>query len=640
MNTCQLCGYENRTGAAYCKNCKSAISDPAVTKKTLALHIADEVAASYRQHKESIGKPGLYLIESRFSNFEHEFADAFSELLNLSRKLLESKSAQDKYPGFVFSELLDKNEFESKTSPDFDEVIGLVNQGKDVFIVQHDLEAINSRYRDLAIGIISIPRFTQASLQKACQIFFKHQVNQSEDLAWSRFLAPEDFLINAKVKDTPLPHIHESLSHRLAKYQCKDARNLEELYAFGEARDWAFDWSKDVKEILAGNTNLQWGDLERGILLVGRHGMGKLDFAKAVAKAAGIHLIECSIEELASGDIKEYLKTQLKEAKTLSPAILYVHTAAADLDSTPFLFDSFDEDEPVFILMARNKNKEPDSLIRAKRIERVFEIPYPTARILKEVYKPLLQAVSCELTPIELDQLANSSQGYVGSLARAEQIVRSAKRQARRKNQSITLMDLIDQIYEIPSNSARTLPVDKIRDTAFHEAGHAAMMLLTNRGQKNITYLSVVPKDDYLGFTSYCYDENDPDETQNNLLETIRVKLGGRAAEEIHMGPDGISTGPSSDLESATNVAAYMLTSCGFGPNGSLVSWEPDLSRNDELRKQIDDLLKSQYKATVDALSQNWQLVEDLVEAVMKSEEITGNEMREIYQSYLKNMKK
>ncbi|MBU3580440.1 AAA family ATPase [Polynucleobacter sp. AP-Capit-er-40B-B4] len=638
MSACQLCGYENRSGVIYCRKCKSAIAEPAITRKTLALHLADEITELYKQHQKVSGKPGLYLIESRFPNFDREFSDALSELLNFSCRLLESKVSQDKYQGYIFSELSEKNEFDNKTSPDFGQIISLITQGKDVFIVQNNLESINKYYRDTAISVITIPRFTEESLEKACKIFYNHHIKDEQDLSWSRFLVPEDFLINAKVKDSPLPHILDSLEHRLAQYQCKDARNLEELYAFGEARDWAYDWSKDAREILAGSKTLKWGDLERGILLVGKHGMGKLDFAKSLAKASGVHLLECSIEDLTASDIKDYFMAQLKEAKALSPCILYVHTGTSALDLTPFLFDSFNEDEPVFILLARNKRVIPDNLLRAKRIERVFQIPYPTARILKDVYQPLLKAVDCELSQLEMDQLANSSQGYVGSLARAEQIVRSAKRQARRKNLPISLADLIDQIYEVPSKSVRTLPLDKIRDTAFHEAGHAAMMLLTNRGLKNITYLSVVPKDDYLGFTSYAFDEDDPDETRNNLLETIRVKLGGRAAEEIHMGIDGISTGPSSDLESATRVASYMLTSFGFGINDSLVSWEPDLSRNDELRNQIDDVLKAEYKATVDTLKKNWKLVENLVEAVMKSEEITGNEMRQIYQAYLSTL--
>ena len=638
MSACQLCGYENRPGVIYCRKCKSAIAEPAITRKTLALHLADEITELYKQHQNVSGKPGLYLIESRFQNFERDFSDALSELLNFSCRLLESKASQDKYQGYIFSELSEKNEFDNKTSPDFGQIISLITHGKDVFIVQNNFESINKNYRDTAIAVITIPRFTRKSLEKACKIFYNHHIKDNQDLSWSRFLVPEDFLINAKVKDSPLPHILDSLEHRLTQYQCKDARNLEDLYAFGEARDWAYDWSKDVREILEGSTTLKWGDLERGILLVGKHGMGKLDFAKSLAKASGIHLLECSIEDLTSSDIKEYLLAQLKEAKALSPCILYIHTGTAALDLTPFLFDSFNEDEPVFILLARNKRVIPDNLLRAKRIERIFQIPYPTARILKDVYRPLLKAVDCELSQLEMDQLANSSQGYVGSLARAEQIVRSAKRQARRKDQLISLADLIDQIYEVPSKSVRILPLDKIRDTAFHEAGHAAMMLLTNRGVKNITYLSVVPKDDYLGFTSYAYDEDDPDETRNNLLETIRVKLGGRAAEEIHMGTDGISTGPSSDLESATRMASYMLTSCGFGINDSLVSWEPDLSRNDELRNQIDNLLKSEYKVTVDTLKKHWKLVENLVDAVMKSEEITGNEMRQIYEAYLNTL--
>jgi len=635
MRNCHQCQYMNQAGSTHCKNCKIIIAKPAITREALALNITKQIAELHKKNKEIFEKSGLYLIDLRFANFKEDLLTALSKTLNASRKFYDWHEKGSEFKSFIFNGIYDEQSSITEANPTYDEIITLLSDGKDIFIAHYDLDLIDAKLKDLSLATIVVPRFSPASLKQTCITLFDHHSSVENNLDWSKYLNPEDLLINAEVKKDPIPHIYDSVMQRLKKYKCIDARKLDELYAFGEARDWAIDWSKDAREIQSSSSTIQWGDIERGILLVGQHGMGKLDFAKSLAKASGIHLIECSIEGLLVSEMKDYLIKRWKEAKQISPSILYIHSGNTECNLDTTLFDNFDEEEPVFIFIARIDNNIPEHLLRAKRVERIFRIPYPTARILKEVYRPILKEAGFELTEIEIDQLSKSSQGYVTSLARVEQVVRSAKRQARRNNKALSLMDLMDQVYEIPGNSARTLPEDKIRDTAFHEAGHAVMMLLSSKGIKDITYLSVVPKDDYLGFTSYCYDENDPDETRNNLIEAIRVKLGGRAAEEIHMGIDGISTGPSSDLASATNVAAYMLTSCGLGPKGSLVSWDPVLSHNTELRDEIDAILTEEYRNTGDALKKNWGLVENLVEAVMQAEEITGNEMREIYRNYL-----
>jgi len=634
MKHCQYCQHKNRLGATHCEDCKSIIAQPAITRNALAQHITKEIIELYTNHKKIAGKAGVYLIDTRFADFEEDLIVALSNALKAFRKFSDFHENTAAFNNFIFNGISDESLSTDNNYPKYNEIITLLSYGCEVFIAHHDLDLIDPKIKRLAMGTLVIPRFTPITLRQACVTFFNNNSSDT-DLSWSRHIIPEDLLINAEVAQEPISHIYESMMMRLKKYQCNDAHELDELYAFGEARDWAKDWSKDAREIQSGSSSVQWTDIERGILLVGQHGMGKLNFAKSLAKASGMHLVECSVEGILLSDMNELLLKRQKEARLISPAILYVHAGNTECNLDVSLFDNFDEKEPVFILIARIDSNIPDYLLRAKRLERVFKIPYPTARILKEVYRPILKESGFELSQIEIDQLSKSSQGYVTTLARAEQIVRSAKRQARRNNKSLSLMDLIDQVYEIPGNSARTLPEDKIRDTAFHEAGHAVMMLLSSKGMKDITYLSVVPKDDYLGFTSYCSDENDPDETRRNLIESIRVMLGGRAAEEIHMGIDRISTGPSSDLASATNVAQYMITSCGLGQKGSLVSWYPDLSRNTELREEIDVILKEEYHNTVDALKQNWPLVENLVEAVMEAEEITGNEMREIYRNYL-----
>jgi ATP-dependent Zn protease len=330
----------------------------------------------------------------------------------------------------------------------------------------------------------------------------------------------------------------------------------------------------------------------------------------------------------------DYLRGKWRDAKELSPCVLLLEGGYKKIGVLEFMFDDFDANEPVFVLVTHLDDDVTPGLLRAGRLERVLSIPLPTARILKEVYAPLLESAGCVLSESDLDELSKNSQSNVRTLARVEEVVRLAQRTARRKGREMCLQDLMAQIYETPGPSKRVLPVKKIEDTAFHEAGHAVMMLLSSRAMKSITYLSVVPKGDYLGVTRSYRDDTEPDETRNDLIEAIRICLGGRAAEEIKNGKEGISTGAISDLEHATWVATAMASRVGFGTRQSLVSWEPDLARNDALREEIGTILDEQYQVTLAMLREHWKLVEQLVAAVMKKEEITGDEMRAIFGEY------
>ena len=637
---CHKCGAPCRDGIQFCSACGVPLGEPAVTHKQLADYLAKEVIANYKAQRKSIGKAALFLVEDRFVNFEHRLTHALAEKLEYSGTLsFDGEDSIPKEGGFVFfwswlqSAINDKDFYTV-----FDAIVSLINGGSDVLIVCDRKELVYSMLADIAVAVITVPRFNTKTLADACRIFFQSKaLAGTDELSWARFATPEDFLINSEVSGDPIGHIRESVMHRLAKHRCDDARDLDALYAFGDARDWAKDWSADVREILAGKGKLGWNDVEHGALLVGPHGMGKTAFARSLAKAAGINLLQADMpsEDDKVDERMDYLQAKWREAKDLSPCVLLLEGGfKKQLGVLEFMFNKFDMDEPVFVLVTHLDDVVTPALLRAGRLERVLSIPFPTARILKEVYKPLLQAAGCTVSERELDELAKNSQGNVRTLARAEDVVRLAQRAARRKGKSISLQDLMAQIYETPGSSQRVLPIRTIEDTAFHEAGHAVMMLLSSRAMKTITYLSVVPKDNFLGITRSYRDETEPDRTRNDLIESIRIDLGGRAAEEIKNGKEGISTGPSSDLKNATWTATFMATRYGFGARQSLVSWKPDLARNDALREEVAGLLEEQYQVTLAMLREHWRLVEELVVAVMKKEEITGDEMREIYEKH------
>lgn len=634
---CHKCGEQCRDGVQFCSACGAPLGEPAVTHKELADYLASEVIAIYQAQRKAVGKAALFLVEDRFVTFEHRLAQALAETLEYSGTLtFDGEGSIPKENGFVFfGSYLDSVAKESGTVDVFEGVVSLINGGRDVLVVCDRKDLVDWMLAEIAVSVITVPRFTPGTLLDACQRFFEtKEAPGKDDLAWARYVTPEDFLINSEVKDSPLRHIRESVMHRLARHRCDDARDLDALYAFGDARDWAKDWSADVHEILSGNGQLEWSEVEHGALLVGPHGMGKTAFARSLAKAAGINLLQAVMPSEDDDEGMDYLRGKWREAKELSPCVLLLEGGYKKIGVLEFMFDEFDIDEPVFVLVTHLDDDVTPGRLRAGRLERVLAIPIPTARTLREVFAPLLTDAGCELTEKELDELSKNSQGWVTTIAMAESVVRQAQRSARRRGKAMGLTELMVHIYETPGSSRVKLPIRQIEDTAFHEAGHAVMALLSERGLKELTYLSVVPREGSLG-TTYSYtDMESGNHTRITLLEEIRGWLGGRAAEEIKNGTEGVSNGPSNDLRGATHYARMMVTRYGFGSRHPLVSWDANLDRNNSLREEIGAILDEQYQVTLAMLREHWLLVEQLVAAVMKKEEITGDEMRTIYEKY------
>jgi cell division protease FtsH len=628
-------GEENPAGVSRATEARPS----GISHKVVATFMARAMVERYRAVRNRVDRPALIIIEDRFDTFEMPLAAALASELQFSEDLpLPREEALPASTGHVWfwSRLSSAQEKEGFYAV-FDMTVRALGAGGDVLLVCDQRSLVPNRLLELAVDVLTVPRFSAELLREICASQFGDKMESgSEPLPWARLLVPEDLLIVGNVEVAPLAHIHAAVSRRLAAYRSDDARALETLYAFGEARDWAQVWAEDVRAIASGSATLSWNDVEHGALLIGRHGMGKTGFAKSLAKAAGLHLVQIDMpdEDEKWENALRYLRAGWEQAKAISPSILLIESGHAALDPIAFMFDEFDADEPVFVLVTHLNHRIPPNLLKAGRLERVFEIPYPTARVLKEVFAPLLAASGANLSGADLEELARNAQGNVHSLAQAEQVVAQAKRAARRKGTTLALKELMVEVYGGPGVLAPKFARSTIEDTAFHEAGHAVMMLLSRRGLREITYLSVVPKNDYLGVTRSWSDETDPDVTRQDLVEQVRMMLGGRAAEEIKNGRDGISTGPSSDLENATWLVSTMFTRYGFGERGSLVSWEPDLTRNEALRHEIEKFLGEQYEVTLATLKEHWVLVKKLVAAVMEKEEITGEEMRKLLAEY------
>jgi cell division protease FtsH len=176
---------------------------------------------------------------------------------------------------------------------------------------------------------------------------------------------------------------------------------------------------------------------------------------------------------------------------------------------------------------------------------------------------------------------------------------------------------------------------------ATHEAGHATAAYLCGKDRK-LEVLSIIKRRDALGLLAHSANEERFTMTRSELETTIKISLGGMAAEQLFFGETG--TGPSSDLSAATSVAAQMVGSFGMGR--SLISYDavdngtymsPNIVAkvlgNDDAREEVESLLSRQREEITALLSQNLDLVEALRDALQDQEELMGDEILRVLES-------
>jgi ATP-dependent Zn protease len=178
------------------------------------------------------------------------------------------------------------------------------------------------------------------------------------------------------------------------------------------------------------------------------------------------------------------------------------------------------------------------------------------------------------------------------------------------------------------------------RTIATHEAGHATVAYLVGQNRK-LEVLSIIKRRDALGLLAHSATEERFTRTQSELESTLKISLGGMAAEQLLFGETG--TGPSSDLTAATSVAAQMVGSFGMGR--SLISYEavdngmplsPNIVAkvlsNDDTREEVEALLRRQREEVTELLAQNLDLVKALRDALQEQEELMGDEILRVLQ--------
>jgi len=419
--------------------------------------------------------------------------------------------------------------------------------------------------------------------------------------------------------------------------------------------------------------------IPRGAIMEGPPGTGKTLLARAVAGEAGVPFISASGSEFVEmfvGVGASRVRDLFEQAKKNAPCIVFIDEIDAiggsraggggqsgggndereqTLNQILTEMDGFEGNSGVIVLAATNRADTLDAaLIRPGRFDRRVPVGLPDVAGRREILNVHVRGKP--LSPeLDLDIIAKRTTGMSGA-ALANLMNEAAIVAVRNGKDEIGYAEVdfaLDRLQVGMQKSTGMKFAARQRLVAYHEAGHAAMALLTP-DYDQVTKVTIIPRTNGAGgFTLFTPSEERLESgmySKRYLEGQLSVALGGRVAEEIIFGEDDVTTGASSDLQQVRNIARRMVAQWGFGSKGlggAPVAWEApegngmmgpraaSAATEAAIDVEVQKVVEAAYARCYAALTENQALLDDLAQGMLEHETLDYVQLEAMKEAHL-----
>ena len=407
--------------------------------------------------------------------------------------------------------------------------------------------------------------------------------------------------------------------------------------------------------------------IPKGVLLYGPPGTGKTLLAKAVAGEAGVPFFSISgsdFVEMVVGVGASRVRDLFDQAKKSAPCIVFIDEIDAvgrqrgaglggghdereqTLNQLLVEMDGFSANEGIIMIAATNRPDILDpALLRPGRFDRQIVVDRPDIKGRTEILKVHVKGKPIG-QDVNLDVIAQRTPGFTG--ADLSNLVNEAALLTARKDKKAINMPEMEEAAERvimgPERKSRVISDKEKRLTAYHEGGHTIVGMLLEHTDP-VHKVTIIPRGRAGGYTLSLPKEDKYYATRSEMLDELKVLLGGRVAEALVL--KEISSGASNDLQRATQLARQMICEYGmsenigpvtFGHRQDQVFLGRDIARDKdyseevaaEIDKEVRSFMEDAYAATEKLLSDNIDKLHVIAKALMEKETLEEEEINQL----------
>ncbi len=410
------------------------------------------------------------------------------------------------------------------------------------------------------------------------------------------------------------------------------------------------------------------GQIPKGALLVGSPGTGKTLLARAIAGEAGVPFFTISgsdFVEMFVGVGASRVRDMFEQAKKNAPCIVFIDEIDAvgrsrghglgnsndereqTLNQLLVEMDGFEANEGIIIIAATNRPDVLDpALLRPGRFDRQVVVPIPDIDGREKILGVHMKKVP--LAPdVNPRTIARGTPGFSG--ADLANLVNEAALLAARRNKRLVAMqefeDAKDKVMMGAERRSMVMTDDEKKMTAYHEAGHA-LVSLNEPASDPIHKATIIPRGRALGMVMRLPERDSYSYHRDKMHANLAVAMGGRVAEDIIFGHDKVSSGASSDIQYATDLARNMVTKWGMSEKLGPLQYEQSqegylgmgqtartmggAETNKLIDAEIKDLVEGGLKRATDILTEHEDKLHLLAQAMLEYETLTGDEIDQL----------